>query len=237
MNRRLSVLLLACFPVGCVYTGVERLPFYDKALVQPAPAKTKLIYEELVDWSSLPLLIPFAIDRATYDSWTGREEIAQRYWKHGIKEKADVVRVSIPERKPNGLIISNALFCRVAPCDPGFRVDSTGTIISINRSSNARQNGLLEGDKLVSIDGVSLETCVDAMNPACFQYQMKLHSLKPGDEITLVCVRSGTGRLETKVKCLENPPTHLDVADSIPWEPDSPEPTDQQSAAGSRPRR
>src|SRR5262245_47765610 len=126
----------------------------------------------------MPVLVPYALLRATYDSWTNREEIARRFWWTGVAYKADIVRVTYPDTQPNGLIHVTGVCYRLPGSDPGFRIDSNGTVIGV--SPPAREAGLLEGDKLISLDGLSLDGGTDIKSTSSFRYHDKLLSLKPG---------------------------------------------------------
>lgn len=200
---------------GCVYTDERRLPTYDLAMGLSSPRQTKLIYDELADWTTLPSFIPYAVITHTYDANTSRESIARRLWSNGLKEKADLVLVLWPVSSPDGLIFTTGYLCRLAPCRLGFITDEKGTVVQIEGPGGAREAGLAEGDTPLMIDDVRLEASPEMQ--WTYPFYRKLASLKPGDEYRLTWLRPGTsGTQQGVLRTIPNPPSHLQFPDSIP---------------------
>lgn len=90
--------------------------------------------------------------------------------------------------------------CRLAPGAIGFRFDDAGVIEHISDPILYEQ-GLLEGDSVLTVDGISVKGMLsDFSHPAW----SRILTYQPGEELRVVYIRPGTGRLEAVVSVKEN---------------------------------
>lgn len=208
--RLIAILLLSAS--GCVHSTVRQLPLYAEALMVPGPERPKLFNRDSVDWAVMPDLLPYAQQTWIYDSLADMKRLPYGGWWSGQKDRADVVIFGETSRQPNGLIYAAADFMRLAPSKLGIRAADDGTIIYVDPLTKAT-SGLLEGDKILILGGARWEGSGQNAEQVLMRWR-----LKPGTEVLIVLIRPGTGRMEAKVKALENPPTHLALPDFLPWE-------------------
>ncbi len=228
---RLSVLFIIPFFFGCISVHVQKLPAYDAARRLPAHDRPKLFYAEDVDWSKMPAFAPFALISAGSTSIIpNRESFARSAWSEATKLGADVIVISDEDSQIAGYmmyywgygitsfhpverryVVGTCL--KLQPARLGIRQDRTGMILSVDPKT--KECGILEGDTLLLIDDVPVTNgAQDLKNYCC-----KLLTLQPEQSVSLVWLRPGLGRMEGKVKALANPPAHVNVPDSIPWNP------------------
>lgn len=213
-NLFISSLILLMALTGCI--TVQRLPAYDIAMSLPGPDRPKLFYDNTVKLNSA--LTPYAV--------LNSQGYAREIWEKAAELKADVVLIKTGNTQYTGSVgtamplgyggaIAVALpmyqttiygYCyRLNPARMGLGLDQNLMVIELN--NDLKEAGILEGDKLISMNGVGY----DPVMPERLNF-------KPGDEVILTVIRPGTGRINIKAKMMENPPTYLDYADAIPWE-------------------
>jgi hypothetical protein len=209
--------------VGCVSSKVHKLPAYDLAMSLPGPESPKLFFAEAIDLTELPAMVPYAQVTARSGSSISRETRAKDIWHHAKKLKADVVIVEesgevytgstsaylglgISQSTANYASGSLGQCYRLSGARIGIKKDKDNMVLGM--SDDVRGVGLLEGDKILSVNGFDPDKLGKFILTA-----------KPGDEAAIVWIRPGTGRMEGKVKLLPNPPTHLQMADSMELTP------------------
>lgn len=219
------IFLIAC--TGCVHpVQVQRLPAYDIAITMGGPDRPKLFYENTVKINSA--LTPYAVLIMQYSGGNDIKKYASRnIWKKAAELKADIVIIRDGSTQYIGTtsaafplgyggavafgipMYQTALYgyCfKLNPAKLGFIYDKAYMITEII-NENLREAGLLEGDKLILLNGIEY----DPDNPERLR-------LKYGEEATISVVRPGTGKIDVKIKLMENIPTYLDYTDAIPWE-------------------
>ena len=237
MKVLLPVLALSPSLWGCIGVEIQKLPAYDLALQMGGPERPKLFYAESVSQESLPPFTPYA----TIICWGNKvkEPLARRAWTEAAKLKADVVIVTdagmvhagsvntywgfgVSTSQPVYNHVIHGVCYRLNPARIGFQTDKSGMVITIDPESNLRAAGMLEGDTLLSINGVAYVADENAHLSAHF---LTLLNLTPDEEVALVWIRPGTGRMEAKAKCYANDPRHLTLPDSIEWPKPAPSAT------------
>jgi len=93
----------------------------------------------------------------------------------------------------------------VSPARLGVRFDDKAMVTDVMDSQRA--SGIQEGDTILNIDGKSM----DAANGTMSEYRMALLGFRVGQEVKVVWIRPGTGRMEGVVKLIPNleMPTNL----------------------------
>ena len=111
------------------------------------------------------------------------------------------VAMSQPVYRPQGLVHC----CRVSPTRLGVRFDDKAMVTDVLESQRA--SGIQEGDTILNIDGKSM----DAANGALSEYRMASLGFRVGQEVRVVWIRPGTGRMEGVIKLIPNMemPTNL----------------------------
>ena len=193
---------------GCISTSQHFFPAYNVAQQYGGDNPPRLFFEESVAGHDFPALVPYAAVLASGDA--SREALSRAILKDATKLKADVVIVNQPQSQNTGSIYidygigigsiqpvyTNSLqgTCfRIARCSIGLTSDRNGMVTSFASDSSAKTTGILEGDTIVSINGVPW-----AWNDGVYlgqQNALRL-SLKPGDELRIVWIRPGTGRMD-----------------------------------------
>jgi hypothetical protein len=98
----------------------------------------------------------------------------------------------------------SAVALRVAQTSLGLRLGSDSMVMHVH--DDARASGILEGDRLVSVDGLEVQTGPNAWGSA--HYQVMLRG-KVGQPVQLVWIRPGTGRMEGTSTLLPNDRSRL----------------------------
>ena len=104
-----------------------------------------------------------------------------------------------------------AMAFRVAPTRLGIAINNNHMVLVLE--DTARAAGLLEGDTIVNVGGRVWGVGADAGNSPHLEV---LLSGTPGDLVSVVWIRPGTGRMEGLVKLLENPRFGLDALRTVP---------------------
>lgn len=94
---------------------------------------------------------------------------------------------------------------RLNPSKMGVRADNSNMVIDIINES-VRQAGIMEGDKVVSINNSSFSIGMPEML-----------SFLPKQEVKMTVVRPGTGRITGKVVMMENDQSYLQYSDALDW--------------------
>lgn len=231
MRYLLCLLLLT----SCISVKVQKLPAYNIAINMESLDRPKLFYGNTVDKNVMPSMVPYAIINCIAKSTIDTEYMTRRVWTKAAEVKADVVFLSNVMPAYAGTLHTNYGFgiatsqpvyhqqlvgvCfRICPGGLGLSTDMKGMIIVIKENSKLKQIGLLEGDRLLSINNVPLRP-IENRDPVFDEYYSELLKLKPGDEVKLVWIRPGVGRMDGTTKMLQNKEMDLNLPDAIPWEP------------------
>jgi hypothetical protein len=102
--------------------------------------------------------------------------------------------MSQPVYRPQGLVHC----CRVAPAKMGLRFDDKAMVTDILDSQ--RVSGIQEGDTILNIDGKT----VDTANGTLSEYRMASLGFSVGQEVKVVWIRPGTGRMEGVIRLIPN---------------------------------
>lgn len=229
--RTAQVLLIALIAgsTGCVVIHEQKLPAYDLATKTACAARPRLFFAEQVDPQMLPVLCPFLSLEASSRDFAN-ESIKRDLWEKAVEYKADVIVTydagpqyagSIATYWGFGISTSQPLYAytvraicyRICPARLGVQTDESGMVTVIAPESDLRKAGLLEGDKLLSINGMGF-TPGPAITSA---HWIQLLKLQVGDEVNLVWIRPGAGRMEGIVKAYPNGPMPIPLADSLEW--------------------
>lgn len=228
-----GTLLLICLGlcIGCANVQVQRLPAYDYAMQMGGPDRPKLFSADTVKINNA--LTPYAVIVAT----GARSVLDRSIWRKAAEFKADVVIIkdggsqyagttstAMPMAYGGAVAFSSPVYqtsvygyCfRLNPVTIGFETDQTNMIIKIT-NDNIRLAGILEGDKLIAIDGINYS-----------QGMPELLKLKEGQQVLISVVRPGVGKIDKIVKTMENKPTYLEYSDAIVWK-DLPQPNENES--------
>ncbi len=230
MRLPLALLATAVSPLltGCLSPQVDKLVPYEAAVKTPPPADVRCLEGETVDVDALPSLVPFAVMVINLES-------AQREWpevrlsKFAVEEvHPDVILLYLGAPAYAGSIGTasavpvgmgavafgfstpvyqrplSAICYRLATAKLGVRWDETGMIVTA--TDEAKAAGLLEGDRIVSINGTPVEIGARALRSG---HHSRFLEISPGAEVQVIWIRPGTGRMEGKVVAQENPPVHL----------------------------
>lgn len=222
----LAALALSCASLtGCVTHSVRRLPTYDECVALKPAGETRFVNSE-VGVDELPALIPFAVvatqgsDRSVCMRSVAHSCLemhpdlvymgdASSVYAGSVTSVAAGGGIATAVSSPYYEIVLNAGCYRLSPVRLGFSSDTDGMVVALEDS--ARKSGMQEGDHLVSIDGAPVDKGANTLKSPHYRKMLKM---KPGQEVTLVWIRPGTGRMEGKIVCLANPPKHIALPDA-----------------------
>lgn len=216
---------------SCVSTGnisTQKSMFYSQALTMTAPEQPRQVML-LALGSGTPAneLVPYvALSCLSTKSESGA---AQRLWAECIEHRPDVVSYASGEDVQTGAVgqywgwgISTATptyarsyraWCLRAPdAILPFRSDGNGMVLQID--ADEAQSGLIEGDTVLSANGATYDKD-QGFNSSWFGMRL---ALKPGEEVSVVAIRPGTGRVTAKVRAKPNPRTFANLEDLRPAE-------------------
>jgi hypothetical protein len=202
---------------GCIQAKFQKLAIHDEAVTQGAQSELRCIWQGEFSQEQLPALIPFAIVSALQDGTT-RGQVAEHIARKSMETlRPDVIIFYTGQTEYMGSIYSGGLYggfslpmyarnivgvCfRLPRARTGVRLDEKGMVTSL--AAHAVDAGLLEGDTLISIGGRSV-TPKDFNSPHYFS----LLNASEGDEVDVVWIRPGTGRMSGKIRLGPNPPIH-----------------------------
>lgn len=239
--KLLPILLLSLL-ASCVQSRVTRLSAYSAATALGGPEIPLVFYATEIDRTQLPAAVPIATVVVWCSDQIRLDSLVSHAAKDAAKLRADFILVGDQASFRTGTAVHsvgygsafahatygtsvNATAYRVAPAKMGFGTDTSGMINAISNKSLLAA-GLLEGDTLVSINGVPASLDVRSRH-----YPMAL-ALEPGDDIAIVWIRPGTGRMTGTGQALENPPTHL--AMQVSFEPKARRAAPRSRAGGER---
>src|SRR2546426_2649400 len=178
MKKLIWVLLLAATGCASVRTELQKLPPYAVATRMAHAEHPKLLLHETVDENSLPALTPYAVISATGASAAAKQSIIRRIWQEAADIGADIVIVadlgtvsagSVSTYYGFGVSVNEPIYAkemrglcyRVPPANVGFQTDESAMVVSIAPESNLRAAGLLEGDKMISVNGAVYSSGTD----------------------------------------------------------------------------
>ena len=214
-----------CFLFASCVAGntVRKLPTYDECMAITPVAAMKCVWGSETPVEELPCLIPFATIYTVGND--------QRFCMKTALDKATLLHPDVLYMGDQtsvyagsvatytaGSVFSHPTYnigmstcCyRLSPVSLGFVFDGDGMVVAIE--AETRKSGLLEGDNIVSFAGSPISKGDAYLRSPHYRKMLKM---KPGDEATLVWIRPGSGRMEGKIRCLPNPPKHLDLKDAV----------------------
>ena len=226
MDRLLAFVLalVAAVASSCAsHLKVDQLPTFA-ACDSVAPAgEPRFVALEGLDPRRLPLMIPYVV---VHDVAESAGSFAERLALAPPSKNADLIVI---EEKGHtaahdtaallflGPILSydsreefRACAFRLSPVDLGFVVDGAGMITSVTET--ARASGMREGDRFTGVNGKEVTIGERAIYS---DHLLELANLKPGQETTVSWIRPGTGKMEGKLVCQANQPTHLALPDML----------------------
>jgi len=219
----ISFILCLLLMTGCVHLNVQPLAAYDQAMKLPGPDKPKLFIEGTVKITSA--MTAFAVIQANSKN-ASRESMIRNIWWKAAELKSDVViirdsgsyyagSVGTAAYLGSGVAISSSTpvlnrviigFClRLNPARIGFQTDQNQMIIDIYNDL-VRDAGIIEGDKVVSINDFGYSHNIPEML-----------SLSPSQEVKITVIRPGIGRLTKNVKTIKNNASYLNYTDALMW--------------------
>jgi hypothetical protein len=195
---------------------MQKLVAYDRARDLPGRDAPLIFRRDSID-SSSPVSVPYAVIVATGG------DLRDRFVKirdKATQERADIVVLDELEPQYAGTVgmywgfgvssaepvyrgVTRGICCRFAGARLGFSIGEDNMITAV--SADARDSGMQEGDKLLSING---DPWGNWDTPS---YSRLYLGLKPGDSVKLVWLRPGVGRMEGVAIALEN--SRVDVTD------------------------
>ena len=102
-----------------------------------------------------------------------------------------------------------AAWCyRICPARAGFRVDDNQMLLEVDEAVR-KAAGIQEGDTILSVNGKAVKPDAQGFSPASLHYL----TMEPGQLLTLVWIRPGTGRMEGTSRAL--PPLPMTEAKSM----------------------
>lgn len=214
---------------GCISTSIQRLPTFEMAAKKPAAQNPVLLFDEDVDLSLMPVAVPFAAVLSWGGELVSRDALARAGWREAKSLHSDfsicgelgVSSAGILTTDYGSFAVSQPLLrksmmtlCfRICPAKLGMRFAPDGSLSVVDEDGSAKEAGLTEGDKPVSIDGIPIE----AGNLKSAHFRRTLQIL-PGEAVKFVWIRPGTGRMEGLGIARPNSRTLNGLLDSIPAE-------------------
>lgn len=213
----LSLLVLA----GCrASIEVQKLPAYQAAIELGGPKACPAYEDSQLDDETTAGAVPFAIINGSSPSHSVGS--INNAIVHKARElQSDFVLIGAAEQfyagststhwgfgittssAQRGNAVSGLCF-RAASSRLGIHWDRGRMVTSISPESDARENGLLEGDTVLSVAGKSV-----AEDSLRSPHNAALLDIEPGDAVPVVWIRPGGGRMESTVTALPA---------SRPWE-------------------
>lgn len=221
---------------ACTSPKVTKYPAFDAASKFAPSAPARCYLDDEVDFDRLPALAPMAVVEWSFASEGGMKSAAREIAKTADAEvHPDVIVLAtgapyyagsngstfggfgFGSRWRGGFVgtgFSRATYetplygtCyRVLPAQLGLTWDTSGMVLVA--SADAKKSGILEGDRILSVAGVSVQ--VGAKSHLSAHHRVLLeHAV--GDELQLVWIRPGTGRMEGLVKLQPNPQAQFDL--------------------------
>lgn len=216
---RYICVIAALFLVGCqnVRHHVHELPLYQAVVPTLAPKADReppiVVHADQWTPADGPQLYPFALIKLA-----GNDEasVARRMEREGHRVGAEVVIASDAGQQYTGSVgtywgfgVSSSaptfvkqfigVCYRVAESRCGIAYDDTGMVTGLG--AGAREAGLLEGDRIVTLNGLAVQIGEHWYRSPHFRL---LHDLEPGSEIEAVWIRPGAGRMSGTFLTLPN---------------------------------
>lgn len=228
MSRNLVLVILSfvsCLLASCAQTSITRLPAFERSQAIEPAGQTITVWGNDLSVDELPAMVPIAVVGVV----GGSEKFAPVVVADKVAAfRPDLIVVNTGAPVYTGSVTSASAyggyatavstpvyertfsaFCyRLSPVRLGARWDESGMVIAMSES--CAKSGLLEGDKILSVNGATITYGEKA---ARSEHLRKMLELKPGDDVKLVRIRPGAGRMKGTVRCAENPPEHLKLTD------------------------
>lgn len=232
---RITPLTLALLMAGCSSIEMNRLPNFDRVGQRTGSRAVLVTPVSQYDESSLPEFVPYCILFHTSSGRTRAKAIRQ-LWHRADELGADLVWASereminvgafstylgfgITKHTPSSKSVVRATLFRRPPGRLGLGTDEEGMVVLID-GDGPRDAGLLEGDRILSVDGALWSKPGDTLRAPRFA---RLSTAKPGDQLKLVWIRPGVGRMEGDLEVVPNrrlPEIEPSVSWESPWLPD-----------------
>lgn len=213
--------LVALVSVGCVRLQIRPLPAYDAAMALPGPHKPKIFSD---DTKISAALTPYLIIEATSGDAADRNSIIIQIGQKAAEYRADVVIIkdggrqyagSVATGVPLGYGVSSAvstpmyqrailgLCYRLNPSSLGFTADQNNMIVAIQNNA-VFESGIIEGDTVVSINDFAYSAAAP-----------ELLNLRPSQDVKVIIIRPGAGRLVKMIQTIKNEATYLNYSDAV----------------------
>lgn len=213
-NRIFNVICFLFIATGCAggQVSLVKLAGYSEAKkIGKTTKKSIVLFERSIDVDSLPMLIPYMEANCFGGRRTSEKVRADLILKESIKEEPDYVIFAntqsyatgstgvywgfgISTSQTNYAHKTTARLLRILPSNLGFTFN-TENIVTSRQSKSVLDSGLLEGDKILSIDNrpITLKNV-----------RLKLLKSRPGQKVDLVWIRPGKGRMTGEIELVEN---------------------------------
>ncbi len=209
----LAVGAAAC---GCVKIQVNKFSAFDRASKMASLDFPRLVFAERVDLVSLPSMVAYAGITTVGGS---REKMPMRIWARAAELNADLVVILAPRSPYAGYVASypelgisssvpiyslkelTGICFRRCKARIGLTTDLDGTVTQIGDNDSLRKAGPVEGDRLLSVNGTPWP--IGGAWHLAPRHALIL-ALEPGQELSLVWIRPGAGRMEGKALALPN---------------------------------
>lgn len=212
-----AVALISTLCAGCQSsTVIERFPAYGQAISKPpvGPPKPPPVFtrlEEIPDGE----LVPY--ERLQIVSEGSFESRVRQLWRESLRDMPDAIvcfdegtiltgatsvywGFGISSSTPQYGVRSGAILLRECPAFLPIRMNESGLLTLIE--DGAEVSGLVEGDTILSIDGQSVSTSPGWRVSS--EHVVGRLSLSPGQQVKVIGIRPGTGRVSGTVKAIGN---------------------------------
>lgn len=224
-----TLLFLACL-TSCRYAvEVQTLPTFRDAMRLGGPVRPKVFFTNMIDRDMLPAMVPYVKLVARFNVRDGIHDTLQSLAYRSMEFQPDVVLLykggarrsgatslywgsGVTTHHDNYVHSAVAVVCRLAPSRLHYRLDDEGLVVDLDEGMRAA--GLLEGDKLVSVDRVAANGKRKLVHPV----HERMLKWQVGDELKVVWIRSEVGRQEGIARTSENTDDYLGIVDSIVWD-------------------
>jgi hypothetical protein len=216
---------------GCNHFTSVKYASFDQACAMSAPTESAQVpvIRELDLTPEFPAMVLFAHINGDFH---GGDESSMAYairsaaWSRQMRPDLIVLRPqgaayagSMTQYLGFGMAMSTPVtrpqatgFCmRLLPATIGCKRDNSGMIVDL--TDEARKSGLQEGDKIVSLGGHTMDSTGGGPSP--WQVAAMKHS--PGDELPVVWIRPGVGRMDGKLTLQPNGPLPHSLPSLVNW--------------------
>lgn len=222
----LAVLIVTTTVTACATVEPYRkMPSFDQAMLLPGIDHPKLFMEDVrIETAVTPYAV---ISRVVGQNAYHRELAIKSMWLQAAELKADILvirdagetyagssstsfylgnGVSTAFSVPSYASVFYGTCYRVNPAKLGIQTDKNLILVNIT-NENLYKIGILEGDRFVSINGAPYTT----------EGSPELLKIKPDEDVKILAIRPGTGKIERSVRSMNNDSTYLSIPDLYDW--------------------